>query len=114
MVAEYRTRVKKNKNSPITRVKTFIQQYNFVGEFFFWIMTMAVSRIYGPDSDEQEPLQFKIPSSSHNVQHQQEAINDQRIVSTKLKWSMATFLFKYLCHLVFTIPVQAAYLNGET
>jgi glutathione S-transferase len=114
MAAEYRTRVKKNKNSPITRVKAFIQRYNFVGQFFFWIMTMAVSRIYGPASDEQEAPEFEIPSSSHDQQQPQEALNDQRIISTKFKWSMAPFLFKYLCHLVFTIPVQAAYLNGET
>ncbi len=75
---------------------------------------MAVSRIYGPASDEQEAPEFKMPSSSHNEQQRQEALNDQRIVTMKLKWSMLTFLFKYLCHLVFTIPVQAAYLNGET
>jgi len=35
LAAEYRTRVRKNKNSSINRVKAFIQQYNFVGHFFF-------------------------------------------------------------------------------
>ncbi len=76
---------------------------------------MAVSRIYGPASDEQEAPEFKIPSSpsSHNEQQRQEALNDQRIVNMKLNWLMATFLFKYLCHLVFTIPIQATYLNRE-
>jgi glutathione S-transferase len=114
MADEYRRRVRKNKNHPITRVKAFIQQHNFVGHFFFWIMAMVVSRMYGPDSDEQEKPEFITPSSLHNEQQRQEALNDQRIIDKKSKWSTMMFLVKYLCHLVFTIPNQAAYLNGKT
>ena len=112
---EHRIREKKNKNSLTTRIKTIIQQYNFVRLFFFWIMTMIVSRIYGLASDEQEIPEYKMPSSSSfNEQQRQEALNDQRTINIKSKWSMAKFFFKYLCHLAFTIPGQAAYLKERT
>jgi hypothetical protein len=73
---------------------------------------MAVSRIYGPASDEGTP-QFKVPSLSHGEQ-QKEALNDQRVTDFTSTWSFMTFLFKYMCHLIFTIPSQAAYLNEKS
>jgi glutathione S-transferase len=114
LAEEHRTRVRNNKNSLIVRVKAFIEQYNFVRQFFFWIMIMVVSRMYGPASDEEETPEFEMPSSSDNERQWQEALNDQRVIHKKSKRSVVMFLFRYLCHFVFTIPGQAAYLNGET
>ena len=45
--------------------------------------------------------------------YQKEAVNGQRVIRTKFNWATLPFVFKYLCHFLFTIPVQAAYLNGE-
>ncbi|CAF2993518.1 unnamed protein product [Rotaria sp. Silwood2] len=69
------------------------------------------NKIYAPSTDEQETLEFKIPSSSYNEQQPREAFNDQRITNNQSIWSMVTFLVRYLCHLYFTIPGQAAHLK---
>jgi glutathione S-transferase len=113
MTDQHRAQVKKNEKSLTTRIRTFIHRINFVQQFFSWIMTLAVSRIYGPASDEKETPQFKIPSPSHDEQ-QHVPVNDQRVANFTSKWSAITFLFRYLCHLAFTIPRQAAYLNEKT
>ncbi|CAF0814525.1 unnamed protein product [Didymodactylos carnosus] len=110
----HRVQVKKKEKSLTTRVRAFIHQINFVQRFFFWIMTMVVSRLYGLASDEQETVEFKMPSPAHDEQQQQEALNDQRTANVKSTWSLVTFFFKYLCHFVFSIPGQAEYLNGKT
>ena len=110
---KYRRRVKINENRPVNRVKRFIQQYNSVAHFFFSVMAITVSKIYEPTNDEREQPQFKVSSLSNNGQHKKEAVNDQRVIRTKFSWATLPFIFKYLCHFLFTIPVQATDLNGE-
>ncbi|CAF2526260.1 unnamed protein product [Rotaria sp. Silwood2] len=105
--------MKKNEKSLITRVKTFINRINFVQRFFIAFMIMVVKNVYGPVTDDEEVPEFKTSSSSQNRQ-EKEAVNDQRYINFKSTWSTIKFFFKYQCHLLFTIPDQAAYLDKKT
>ena len=115
MADEHRARGRKYEKSMIFRIKALIHRINFVQRIFIWIMTMAVGRLYGPVSDEQETPQFKKMSSQVNTDQREEkqAINDQRVANVMSVWLMITFFFRYFAHLIFTIPDQAAYLKQE-
>ena len=109
---EHRIKTKQNENLLITRVRTFIRRINFIQRIFFMFMTMFVKRVYGPESDNEETLQFqRLPSSD---KQEKEAFNDQRRVITKSTWSKIKLLFKYQCHLFFTMPSQTAHLDTKS
>ncbi|CAF1140323.1 unnamed protein product [Rotaria sp. Silwood1] len=111
IVDKHRLQIQNSEKSLITHIKTFIYRINFVQRFFIAFMTMMVKNIYGPVTDNEEVPQFNTISSQGN--QEKEAFNDQRRINFKSKWLMSKFFFRYHCHLFFTIPNQAAYLNTK-
>ncbi|CAF3590251.1 unnamed protein product [Rotaria sordida] len=115
MADKHRTQKQENEKRFSIRLWAFLHQINFIQRFFIWFMTMVVNTVYGPASDDEEIPQFQRSSSSSSSpgNREQEALNDQRLINITSIWSMIKFLFKYQCHLLFTIPNQAAYLNRK-
>ncbi|CAF3077167.1 unnamed protein product [Rotaria sp. Silwood2] len=111
IIDKHRLQIKTNEKSLITRLKIFIHRINFIQRIFFAFMTMIVKTVYGPTTDNEEVPQFNVLSSQDN--QEKAAVNDQRRITFKSIWSMIKFFVKYYCHLLFTIPNQAAYLNRK-
>ncbi|CAF1539488.1 unnamed protein product [Rotaria magnacalcarata] len=105
-----RIQMKKRQESLFYRVKAFMHQINFLKRFFIAFMVMFMKKFYGPSTDDGEVPLF-ISSVSENKQTN-EALNDQRRVNIQSKWSLIKFLFKYQCHLLFTMPQQNLYIES--
>ncbi|CAF3323915.1 unnamed protein product [Rotaria socialis] len=112
MADKHRAQKKQNEKRFTTRLWAVVHRINFVQRFFIWFMTLVVSNVYPPVTDDEEMPEFQRSSSDDN--RKQEALNDQRLMNNKSIWSMIKLIFKYQCHLFFTIPNQAAYLNRKS
>ncbi|CAF3422272.1 unnamed protein product [Rotaria socialis] len=112
MADKHRAQKKQNEKRFTTRLWAVVHRINFVQRFFIWFMTLVVSNVYPPITDDEEMPEFQRSSSDDN--RKQEALNDQRLMNNKSIWSMIKLIFKYQCHLFFTIPNQAAYLNRKS
>lgn len=111
LLEKYRVDMKKNENTLYNRIKRFIYQINLVQRFFISFMTLFVKNFYGLATDDEESPLFK-PSTQDK--QTKEAFNDQRRANINSKWSLMKFLFKYQCHLYFTIPKQTDYLKPKS
>ncbi|CAF1282778.1 unnamed protein product [Rotaria sordida] len=111
LIDKNRLQIKNNEKNLISHLKILIHRINFIRSIFISFMTMIVKKIYEPVTDNEEILQFNTKSLENNQEKQ--AFNDQRRIKFNSKWSMMKFFLKYYCHLFFTIPNQAVYLNTK-